>query len=106
MGLAPGREVVVSRGVGQTEGERQMPTPTRTREAHPYGEYKWKLATLRRYVVFFFGSKGLREVAAHSSQAKPLFVRNRQVCHLVTHLPVSSFLTIVTFFHFSSPNPK
>jgi len=43
---------------GQTEGERQMPTPKRTREAHPYGEYKRKLAALRRYLVYVFGSKG------------------------------------------------
>ena len=49
---------------GQTEGEGQMPTPKRTREAHPSGEYKRKLATLRRYVVFFFRSKGwILEVA-------------------------------------------
>ena len=38
---------------------------------------------------------GVREVAAHTSQAKPLFVRNRQVYHLVTHLPVSSFLNLL-----------
>ena len=43
---------------GQTEGERQMSTPKRTREAHPYGEYKRKLAALRRYLVYVFGSKG------------------------------------------------
>ena len=43
---------------GQTEGERQMSTPKRTREVHPSGEYKGKLAMLRRYVVFLFGSKG------------------------------------------------
>ena len=43
---------------GQTEGERQMGPRKRTSEGQASGEYKRKLAALRRYLVYVFGSKG------------------------------------------------